>query len=367
VKALSTETLSPPSASTKKDISFHIPSLDGIRAVSFLIVFVAHAGWGNVIPGGLGVTIFFFLSGYLITTLLRLEYDKTQTISFRTFYLRRTLRIFPPFYLVLLISLLLTQTGILQETIVPSAIIAQAVYLGNYYAIANDFVGIAPGTAIFWSLAIEEHFYLVFPLIYLVLRRRVASQGRQALILAAICAVVLIWRCILIYGMGQPDLRTYIGTDTRIDSILLGCILAIYGNPILDATRFSQRVWLFMLAPLGLILLGFSLLYRDPMFRETFRYSLQGISFIPLFSMAIRYPHIWPIRWLNLGWIRFLGALSYSLYLVHQVILFFLEQHANLSTPVQAVVALILSILIATVIYYSLDLPLARMRRKLLK
>src|SRR5258708_23783464 len=78
--------------------SLYIPSLDGIRAVSFMLVFLAHAGLEDKIPGGLGVTIFFFLSGYLITTLLRTEADQSGRISIRDFYLRRGLRLFPPLF-----------------------------------------------------------------------------------------------------------------------------------------------------------------------------------------------------------------------------------------------------------------------------
>src|SRR5437868_6408090 len=80
--------------------SLHIPSLDGLRAVSFFIVFLAHCGVPFFpIPGAFGVTVFFFLSGYLITTLLRLEMESTGKVSFRHFYLRRVLRILPPFYI----------------------------------------------------------------------------------------------------------------------------------------------------------------------------------------------------------------------------------------------------------------------------
>src|SRR5206468_983726 len=78
-----------------------IPSLDGLRALSFLAVFVAHAGLEKLIPAHLGLALFFFLSGYLITTLLRLEFEKSGRINLPQFYLRRVLRIFPPFYLVL--------------------------------------------------------------------------------------------------------------------------------------------------------------------------------------------------------------------------------------------------------------------------
>src|SRR5688572_21709228 len=93
-----------PSAESKR-AAFHIQSLDGIRAMSVLWVFFAHAGlaeWG--VPGNLGVTVFFFLSGYLITTLLRIEFERHGSISLGAFYLRRTLRIFPPMYLTLAIA-----------------------------------------------------------------------------------------------------------------------------------------------------------------------------------------------------------------------------------------------------------------------
>src|SRR6478735_7378950 len=92
---------------------FHIPSLDGLRAASFMVVFLSHAGLADYgIPGGFGVTVFFFLSGYLITTLLRLEHMNSGAVSLRDFYLRRVLRILPPFYAVLLLAIGLTALGL---------------------------------------------------------------------------------------------------------------------------------------------------------------------------------------------------------------------------------------------------------------
>ena len=87
-----------------KSGKFHIPSLDGIRAIAVLIVFLSHVGL-PYIPGGFGVTIFFFLSGYLITTLLRREYERSNRIDFKKFYMRRVLRILPPFYVVLFLAI----------------------------------------------------------------------------------------------------------------------------------------------------------------------------------------------------------------------------------------------------------------------
>src|SRR5207244_9669139 len=100
-------------ADRPKEGAFHIPSLDGIRAISFFTVFLAHAGLAGIVPGYFGLSIFFFLSGFLITTLLRMEYDQTGKVSLKQFYLRRVLRIFPPFYLVLLVATVLSGVGFL--------------------------------------------------------------------------------------------------------------------------------------------------------------------------------------------------------------------------------------------------------------
>src|ERR1700761_1752256 len=95
------DTIVGPVANTGK-----IPSLDGLRGVSFLIVFIAHAGLDKLVPGRLGVNIFFILSGYLITTLMIREREKTGWVSLKLFYLRRALRIFPPMYFIMAATLI---------------------------------------------------------------------------------------------------------------------------------------------------------------------------------------------------------------------------------------------------------------------
>lgn len=352
-----------PSAAKKGP--FHIPSLDGIRAFSFLIVFVSHAGLGQLIPGGFGVTIFFFLSGYLITTLLRMEFVKTHQIDLRQFYLRRILRIFPPFYTVLGLAIVLTLAGVINGSLLPAAVFSQLSYLNNFYAILFGFDGQAPGTGIYWSLAVEEHFYLIFPALYILLCRYISSRQRQAFTLALICLVVLVWRCVLVYWLGSAENRTYIATDTRIDSILFGCMLAVFGNPVLDQTRVPERWWMWFWLPLGIGGLVFSLLYRDPQFRETFRYTIQGVALFPVFIAAIRY-HKHPIfAILNLNWVRFIGTLSYSLYLVHFVVITALLQIPNLNPVLEGFLALTLSLILAVAMYYAIEQPSARFRRRL--
>src|SRR5580700_8795245 len=102
----------------------HIPSLDGLRTVSFLIVFLSHSGLLNIVPGGFGVTVFFYLSGFLITTLMRVERQKTGTVNVRHFYLRRALRILPPFYLVLIVASGLTALKLLPGELEPRVVLA---------------------------------------------------------------------------------------------------------------------------------------------------------------------------------------------------------------------------------------------------
>lgn len=344
---------------------FHIPSLDGIRAVSFSLVFLSHAGLGDLIPGGLGVTIFFFLSGYLITTLLRLERDRTSRNSLRDFYLRRVFRIWPPFYTILAFAVVLTLLGVLPEKLRWTSVVAQLGHFTNYWLVFRDGKGFPAGTVVYWSLAVEEHFYLVFPCLFILLRRRLPGRaGSQAGILLGLCALVLAWRFVLVFGRHSLPDRTSLCTDTRIDSILFGCVLALWGNPMLDDWRGSRRLWLGVLLPAALLLMVFSLSFRAPWFRETLRYTLQGIALFPLFVSAIRYPDFAPMRFLNLKLVRRVGLLSYSLYLCHQVILFSIQLHVLPNAPfVAAVVSLVLSLLFAEAVLRFIERPSARARR----
>jgi peptidoglycan/LPS O-acetylase OafA/YrhL len=354
--------------------SLHIPSLDGIRACAVMLVFASHAlaqaGLTGVLPGEFGVTTFFFLSGYLITTLLRLEHEQSGAISFRAFYLRRVLRIFPPFYLALAVATVLWFVGGLPHgpRFELGGVAAQALFLTNYSIILHGWwTGMAPGTWIFWSLAVEEHFYLAFPLLYLLLLRFVRGRGRQALILAGLCAVVLAWRLVLVLALGAGKDRTYVATDTRIDSILFGCILGVFANPVLDRTRIDAGIWKFVLVPLALVGLLVSFVIRDPWFQETVAYTLQGICLFPLFIAAVRFPLWGPFEILNLAPVRFIGVVSYSIYLVHPSVLYGVSQWTAgfLPSVAQGAVALAVTIAIAYGISVAIERPAARLRKRL--
>jgi peptidoglycan/LPS O-acetylase OafA/YrhL len=298
--------------------------------------------------------------------LLRLEFDRTETISLRNFYIRRALRILPPFYLVLLIACALTLLGILPGTIAPSAVLAQAFHYANYRIVCHGYDGFAPGTAVYWSLAVEEHFYLLFPLLYLWLRKRGIGQRGQAICLVLLCASILAWRCVLVYALHSATDRTYLASDTRFDSILYGCALAVLGNPVLDPQRGSDTLWKAGLLPLGGLGLLVSFLVRDAGFRESIRYSLQGVALIPVFVCAVRFPTWGPSKVLNYRPVAFIGVLTYSLYLCHQVVLFVVRGRleARLGLPASALLSLVIAIAVAWLAQVTIERPFARLRKR---
>jgi peptidoglycan/LPS O-acetylase OafA/YrhL len=347
---------------------FHIPSLDGVRALAFLMVFVGHAvpaQWSRVIPPGFGVQIFFVLSGYLITTLLRREFDGSNTINLKQFYLRRALRIWPPFYVVLAATTILTSLGFLSGAITPRGLLAYALHVANYWHIYHGLDDIPGGTSVYWSLAVEEHFYLVFPLLYLMLRKRGLSTKQQVSCLLGLYLLVLLWRVYLVAALDAPEPRITRATDTRVDAILAGCMLAIYGNPMLDKTRFSPNVWRFVWLPLGLAALLLTFVVQSHLFHAAIKATIQAIALLPFFVVVVRYPKWGPNQLLNTRIARFIGLLSYGLYLTHKAALNFIDQSYEMGWVPRMIIAFAAVMLICWGMYVFIEKPAARLRRQL--
>ena len=355
---------------SKSRAPFLIPSLDGLRAVAILIVFLSHAGLSHIVPGLFGVTVFFFLSGYLITTLMRMESDRTGGVNLRDFYLRRALRIFPPFYLVLAVITLLAAKGWVEGGFSWAAMAAQAGFISNFWEMNG---GLQPaGTEVMWSLAVEEHFYLLFPLLYLGLRRLLPDRKHQFIVLMSLAGLVLAWRLFLVHGWqvivlhhgGSHHPRTCHGTDTRFDGLLFGCALAVWQNPALDSGGLPRRLLLFVLLPLSLVVLLGSFVLREVAFRETWRYTVQGLALVPVFLAVIRHPEWLPFRFLNWPWVRKIGVLSYAFYLVHSLVLALLKTHAPISKLAQGVTAFALSLLLAWLMHEAIEKPCAKLKKR---
>lgn len=349
---------------TKMPISGIIPSLDGIRAVAVAMVVLAHSGLDNRVPGGLGVTIFFVLSGYLITTLMRIEHGRIGSIDYRNFYLRRLLRLMPPLLIVVAATAVLARLGIIDHEYTPGGLLSALFYFGNYYVIARDYQGIPHGIGVVWSLAVEEHFYILYPFLAAFMLRRTRAT-LAALILTLLCVVVLAWRYWLALH-GVADEYINMATDTRIDAILIGCIVALWCNPWLDRQPVQARPhdWLLMIACLAV--LAASLLYRDEFFRQTLRYTVQGLAIAGLLYLSVLRSTQAPFRWLNSRPLVYLGGVSYTVYLSHHVIMLALAKHWPQLNPFAIFVAtLVLTLGVAEIMRRWVEQPAARLRKRL--
>ncbi len=362
IQVIPTSNVSTEEATSTK---FYIPTLDGIRAVAVTLVFIAHAGLGHLVPGGFGVTIFFFLSGYLITSLLRVEYESKRSISMKNFYLRRVYRIFPPMYLILSLVLALSALGVVggSKSLQLEPILAQVFYITNYYLIANGGDVFPAGTGVLWSLAIEEHFYLLYPVVLALLLRTFTYRQIAAFFLA-FNLMVLVWRCVLVFGFDVADTYTYMATDARIDSLLWGCILGLVFNPHLDkqSQQNASEVMIFV-GSLGV--LAFTLLYRDENFRETLRYTLQGVALLPIFYLSIRHTD-WPIfRLLSLDSMRWYGRISYTFYLFHLTGLTLAGYVTRDDKLIQGILGWIITVLFSVAVYHLVEKHFMRLRHGL--
>ena len=217
----SARTVAPPSGAVR---SRYLPGLDGLRAVAVVAVLLYHAdvSW---LPGGfLGVDVFFVISGYLITMLLLEEHHRSGTIGVRRFYGRRARRLLPALYLLLATTCVVVVLFFRDEAAkLRPQVLSALTYSTNWYLIATDgsyFQQLGRPLLLrhLWSLAVEEQFYLLWPLVLVVLLRRFRGRlGPIALAVAGVTAASAVWMAVL-YQPGQDPSRLYYGTDTRIST-----------------------------------------------------------------------------------------------------------------------------------------------------
>ena len=336
----------------------HVPALDGLRALAIIIVFVSHSGLGSIVPGGLGVTIFFFLSGFLITSLLRVEFSGTGTIGFTGFYMRRLLRIMPPLWLTMMVVGVLVATNLITANADPVGIAAQALFATNYAELWYGRLGL-PGMPL-WSLAVEEHFYLIFPLIFCILLKK--TNVRQTAIWCGLfCIVILLIRTFHVF-IWNDFYQTYYLTHTRIDSILFGCILALWHNPVIDKDAWTpSRFW----TTAAIATLAATIIIRNPAFRETLRYTIQGISLFILFSAALSARGVINFILCN-RILKKIGIYSYTIYLVHFAIIHLISENVTGGSMMLAgALAIIPTWAYADLMYRYIERPVGQWRRRI--
>jgi peptidoglycan/LPS O-acetylase OafA/YrhL len=287
----------------------HIPTLDGLRAIAITMVIGSHTRADDspgyfLANGYVGVLIFFALSGYLITTHLIWEYDATGRISIRNFYERRAFRILPPALLYLAVLAALSSIGLIEcgWPSIRAALFFYANYADHDWAVSH-----------FWSLSVEEHFYLLWPA--LLIAFGVLRGWRTAVIMVVGIVILRLFvnRFHLLNGVFSDIAHGNFHSDLIADTLLWGCGLAFYlRRPVyalrpVSSTIVAVTAAVMMLAPLSWNLNRFTLL-KD---------------LIPtiLLGAIVAVPQAPIGRLLELPLLRYVGRLSYSLYLWQQLFL----------------------------------------------
>lgn len=298
----------------------YLPSLDGLRAVAILIVLAAHFGLGKIVPGGFGVMLFFFLSGFLITRLLVAEYNDTGKLNLKRFYIRRLIRLYPPLLLMLIIFPV--ALIVLKHAVYWQELLSVMFYFENYYLVY--FAGSISEHVnfnIFWSLAVEEHFYLIYPIIFLFFYKNKSFKFILTLLILVALVTRLYYAIILesplLSGYADPSYEpTYMLSHCRYDSILFGCLSAILINN-------NSKIYLWLCNNFATITIAFlvivsTFILRGDFFRNSFRYTVQGLSLMLIIPPVILYKKYQVVNTLlSKKWLIYIGKLSYSLYVMH--------------------------------------------------
>ncbi len=311
--------------------SGYIPGLDGMRAIAVSLVVFGHSGL-SFVPAAIGVTIFFFLSGFLITHLLVSEQARHGTIDVKSFYVRRYLRLMPEqaFYIAVGLAVGLV-TGAMPAIV---NTVAALFYFTNYlkiFGIGHEALPMVTGH--FWSLAVEEHFYLIWPLVFFRAGRR---TGRLIAVVIAVLTACLVWR-VAALRIGLPATYVEFASDARLDSIGYGCLGALLVRHYPAVLAMVRRSGL--LVPVaGVAILSVPVLWRQiggdrGLFLEAGRYTVQGLGFICCFAYLFARPQMIWVRLLELPLLRFVGRASYGLYLWHFAVIYSFMMLAGYDQP----------------------------------
>jgi peptidoglycan/LPS O-acetylase OafA/YrhL len=351
-----------------------VPGLDGIRGIAVLLVVLVHLEnimadrWFTPAGGFLGVDLFFVLSGFLITALLLEEDDNNGEVRLGAFYVRRALRLLPALWVFLAVHLVFaahaTKAPYTYERAV-GLVRASALYVNNWY-VNDDPLGRGYGDlGHLWSLAVEEQFYIVWPIMLIGL----LSLRRPRLALAVIVGLILIVavnRARLYLTWPDDQSRWYInlltGTDVRVDSLLVGALAAWLWSLGLVPTRHLRAA----AAVASGVVVAVLLTTGNPQVPFVF---LGGYT---LFAAAAAVVVIATVdtdwvgnRVLRLGPLRVLGKVSYGVYLWHNAVIWALVYYgASLEIWERVVVFLGATIALTTASWFLVERPALRLKRR---
>ncbi len=310
------------------------PALDGLRGVAVLLVVIAHSIDRSPSAGTIGVTLFFLLSGFLITRLLVEEHARSGQIDIVDFLGRRARRLVPALALYVLFIAAAGETW--------PTLLAAALYFSNVLGISNGTLGVFDGHL--WSLSMEEQFYLLWPAVLILGLRR-----RRLLIAAGAIGIVMVelWRWWLV-SQGAPPARLQYGPDVRIDAILIGCLLALAADQL--------RRWPTQLALVGAVVIAAGSAMHG-VEASPWMLPLATVACVPVVMVAATRS----VPVLEGRAIVGLGKVSYGVYLWHYAVARLLSREL----PFWAVLAitLVFSVTVAVISYRLIEMPVRRWRR----
>lgn len=334
------------------------PQLDGLRTLAVYFVLIYHCGVGVLGGGFIGVDVFFVLSGFLVSNVILSEIDQNGRLSLSNFYARRVRRLLPAAVLMVMVTslLYLVIAGYLQRLEVVSDARAALLYYANWHFLieSNDYFAQAQAPSPFlhfWSLSIEEQFYLGFPLLILLLARTGKSARNVALAIAVLFLLSLVAQ---IWWATIDINHAYYGTDARLYQLLAGALLALAlrHRPDPLPARATGPVGCAGLA--GLFVLASGQIAMSP--------SLRGIlavacSFLVI-GAAVSFPDQWLGRQLGRRPIVYLGKISYGTYLWHWPVILVLAQLFGLGPLLLAPAAFVVATLVAALSFKLLEMPI---------
>ncbi|RAT94139.1 acyltransferase family protein [Brevibacillus sp. Leaf182] len=346
----------------------YMAGLDGLRALAVFAVIVYHlnVGWA---PGGLlGVGVFFVLSGYLITDILLAQWKRDGKIDWKDFWLRRGRRLMPALLVTITVVMVwITLLDRSQLTQLRGEVLSTLLYVNNWWRIFQEvsyFSSFGPSSPFghFWSLAVEEQFYLLWPLL-LVISLHFSPRRWRLLALTLALTLVSALAMALLYEPGIDPSRVYYGTDTRAFALLIGAALAMIWPSRSLSVKAAPRARLLLdcIGAAGLVTIVVMIWLTDPY--DSFLYR-GGFVLLSVATAAVVAVLAHPVSRLGkvLGWkpLRWLGVRSYGIYLWHYPVIVLTSPVVNTgeTSIVRSILQVIASVVLAALSWRFIEEPI---------
>jgi len=348
--------------------------IDFMRAVAVLMVLLQHAGLEKGLLGSAGVTMFFVISGFVITNQALAEASVTGRFAIGNFYLRRAIKLLPPLIAVLVLPSLVLGLASNWTKVNPSSLLSQVLFFYNSVRISGQ-QGVLPGTDVVWSLSVEEQFYIGFALLWLLCLK--LPKPRLALsCLAGLAIVCSTFLRLSLANTGNQELaqRIYFSTDTRIDAIALGVLIAVFLRsnswPALR-NRVPSLIWDGLLF-VCISVLSFSLLLGDYKANYSWLITVHALGSAGILILGFSGGAGLLIRGLarlsSVSGLKTIGLASYSIYLVHHTVSLALSSMVVALPPLLGIVIKVLAGLAAgLLVWLAVERPVERIKDQRLK